>query len=223
MQKVIVIVAGGSGTRMNSELPKQFIEINGLPILMHTISQFHLYDASMDIRLVLPKSQIDFWNEMQPYYNFEIPCKVYEGGSTRFDSVKNGLDEIDDDSLVAVHDGVRPFVSIETIDKGFQLAADKGTAIPVISVQETLRHLSEEQSTTVNREDFKLVQTPQIFNSAILNEAYKQPFSPKFTDDASVVESLGYAIHLYNGNRENIKITTQVDLLVAKAYIGVAN
>lgn len=223
MQKVVVIVAGGSGTRMNSELPKQFIEINGLPILMHTIGKFHSYDPTIEIRLVLPASQIDFWNEMLPHYHFDIPCKVYEGGSTRFESVKNGLSDINDASLVAIHDGVRPFASIETIERGFQLAAEKGTAIPVISVHETLRHLSNEHSTTVNREDFKLVQTPQVFNSVILLEAYQQAYSPKFTDDASVVESLGVNIHLYNGNRENIKITTQVDLLIAKAYIGVAN
>lgn len=223
MNKVVVIVAGGSGSRMESELPKQFIEINGIPILMHTITRFYDYDNSIDIRLVLPISQIDFWNEMQTYYNFNIKCNVFAGGETRFHSVQNGLNDIKEDSLIAIHDGVRPFVSSETIEKGFKLASEKGSAIPVLSVHETLRQLNKENSSTVNRDDYKLVQTPQTFNSEILLEAYKQKFKKSFTDDASVVESLGYTINLYEGNRENIKITTQVDLLVAKAYVGIAN
>lgn len=224
MKKVVVIVAGGSGSRMKSELPKQFIELNGKPILMHTIERFYNFDSAMDIRIVLPLDQISFWEEMLPYYNFNITCKVYAGGNSRFQSVKNGLKDISNDTLVAIHDGVRPFVNELTIESGFKVAEEKGSAIPVISVFETIRRLDEaDRSQTVNRDKYKLVQTPQIFNSDILLEAYSQDFSEEFTDDASVVEAKGYAINLFEGNRENIKITTQVDLLVAKAYLGISN
>lgn len=224
MKKTVVIVAGGSGLRMNSELPKQFIEVNGKPILMHTIESFYNFDSNIDIRLVLPSDQIAFWNEMLPHYDFTISCKVFEGGKTRFHSVLNGLKDIDLDSLVAIHDGVRPFVSHHTIEQGFRLAEEKGSAVPVISVHESIRKLSgEKESETVDREHYKLVQTPQIFHAGILIDAYSQQFSKEFTDDASVVEAKGYTINLFEGNRENIKITTQVDLLVANAYVGIGN
>ena len=218
MHKTVVIVAGGSGNRMQNELPKQFIEINGLPILMHTIYRFANYQSDIEIRIVIPKSHFNYWDGLAKKHNFNIPHRLIEGGNTRFHSVKNGINNIKKNSLVAIHDGVRPFVSIETIEKGFQTALDNGSAIPVIDVHETLRHLIKDSSKTINRAEYKLVQTPQIFNSEIILAAYNQNYNEAFTDDASVVENMGNTITLFEGNRENIKITTPDDLLIARCY-----
>jgi 2-C-methyl-D-erythritol 4-phosphate cytidylyltransferase len=223
MKETVIIVAGGSGSRMQSQLPKQFIEINGEPILMHTIRRFYEYNSKIDIRLVLPESQIKFWLQILPHYNFNIPCKIYKGGATRFQSVKNALVNIDKNSLVAIHDGVRPFVSLETIKNSFATASKKGSAIPVVDVVETVRQIESGRSKTVNRDNFKLVQTPQTFNADVILSAYNQEFQKSFTDDASVVEANGFKITLIEGNRENIKITTQIDLLIAQAYMGKTN
>lgn len=218
MKEIVIIVAGGTGNRMQSEMPKQFIEVKGLPILMHTIKRFYKYNNKIEIRLVLPASQFDFWKELVSKHKFNIPLSLYSGGDKRFNSVKNGLKDIDQESLVAIHDGVRPFVSIETIQKGFDSAEANGAAIPVIEVHETLRKVSENSSETVNRKKYKLVQTPQIFKAEIILKAYQQENKDSFTDDASVVEAMNQTIYLFEGNRENIKITTPNDLLVANCY-----
>lgn len=214
MNKAVIIVAGGKGLRMGGDVPKQFLVVDGKPILMHTIERFHEYDPDMQIIVVLPKSQIDFWKELCRQYGFGIPLTIAEGGAERFHSVKNGLAALRDDiETVGVHDGVRPYVSGDVIGRCFEEAAVSGAAIPVIDVFETLRELLPDGSSrTVPRANYRLVQTPQVFRTELLRMAYQQDFRPQFTDDASVVEALGHGIALVAGNRENIKITTKADL-----------
>lgn len=210
----VIIVAGGKGTRMHSDVPKQFLLLNGKPILMHTIERFREADASMQIVLVLPKDQHDYWQELCNTYNFAAPCTIVSGGATRFHSVSNGLQAVADEAeLVGVHDGVRPFVSIDVIRECYNEAARSGAVVPVIDVVETLRHiLPDGSSQTVSRSEYRLVQTPQVFRASLLRHAYEQEYTDAFTDDASVVEALGHPVTLVAGNRENIKITTPADL-----------
>jgi len=210
-----IIVAGGKGLRMGSDIPKQFLPINGKPVLMHTIDRFRKYSSCLRIILVLPKSQQNYWNELCCKHSFAMDYALADGGETRFHSVKNGLALIPDnaDGIVGVHDGVRPFPSIDVIRRCYEAARLSGAAIPVTPVVETLRHIG---GTTVPRNEYRLVQTPQTFNIQLLKQAYKQKYTDAFTDDASVVEHLGHAINLIDGNRENIKITTPFDLKVAE-------
>lgn len=221
MGRHVIIVAGGKGLRMGADVPKQFIPIGGLPVLMHTINAFKSYDATIDIILVLPESQLGYWRELCREYNFNIECRLVAGGCTRFHSVQNGLAQIDDDGLVAVHDGVRPFVPAELVSACFEGAERMGAVIPVTDVIETLRHKDADgTSRVVPRGDYCLVQTPQVFRADILKQAYRQDYSEAFTDDASVVEAAGYAISLINGSRNNIKITTPSDLAIAEALLS---
>ena len=220
MKKYIIIVAGGKGLRMGGEIPKQFLPIGGKPVLMRTMEAFHAYDAEIQIVLVLPVAQQAYWKELCDQYAFTLPYRLADGGETRFHSVKNGLDTIptDEEALVGVHDGVRPFVSAEGIARCYAEAARVGAVVPVTDVVETVRHLEDGGgSTTVNRDEYKLVQTPQVFSLALLKKAYAQPYIPAFTDDASVVEALGHEVTLVQGNRENIKITTPFDLVVGRS------
>ena len=217
--KTAIIVAGGKGERMNAEIPKQFLEIHGKPILMHTLEVFRRYDASMELILVLPSVQIEFWKELCKKHAFDIPHQIVSGGQTRFQSVKNGLKATRSNLLIAVHDGVRPLVSIDTIERCFDEAEKSGAAIPVIDLVESIRQISENESSSVDRSAYKQVQTPQVFESELLKKAYEQEFTPLFTDDASVVEALGTKIQLVEGNRENIKITTEFDLKIAESLI----
>ena len=220
MKKYAIIVAGGKGLRMGGELPKQFIPIEGRPVLMRTLDTFHAFDPDVEIVLVLPRDHQPYWQELCREYNFSVPHHIADGGATRFHSVQNGLALVDDaEALVAVHDGVRPFVSHEVIRRCYDEAALHGAVVPVIPVVETVRHLLPEGSETVSRDAYRLVQTPQTFSAALLRRAYEQPFCEAFTDDASVVEALGYAVHLVEGNRENIKLTTPFDLTVARALL----
>ena len=220
MRKYIIIVAGGKGLRMGGEIPKQFLPIGGKPVLMRTMEAFHAYDAEIQIVLVLPVAQQAYWKELCDQYTFALPYRLADGGETRFHSVKNGLDTIptDEEALVGVHDGVRPFVSAEVIARCYAEAARVGAVVPVTDVVETVRHLeSDGRSTTVSRDEYKLVQTPQVFSLSLLKQAYAQPYVPAFTDDASVVEALGHEVTLVQGNRENIKITTPFDLVVGRS------
>jgi 2-C-methyl-D-erythritol 4-phosphate cytidylyltransferase len=219
MNKSVIIVAGGIGSRMKSAVPKQFMLINGLPILMHTINCFHLYQHDISIRIVLPANQIEKWQLLCEKYSLKIRHNCIEGGATRYQSVKNGLNGIPENQLIAIHDGVRPLVSLSTITRCFDEAEKNGSAIPVIEVHETLRMVEKSFSKTVDRSVYKIVQTPQIFRGEILLKAYQTPFNEAFTDDASIVEACGYPVSLVEGNRENIKITTQTDLLIAEALI----
>lgn len=219
MKKSVLIVAGGKGLRMGGDIPKQFLPIGGKPVLMRTIEAFYQYDSSLDIILVLPREQQEYWKELCEKYSFNISYKVADGGETRFHSVKNGLDFVEE-GLVGVHDGVRPFVSREVITRCFDVAERAHAVIPIIGMIETVRCLNGDgKSVTVNRDDYKLVQTPQVFSVSLLKNAYNQPYSSLFTDDASVVEAMGETVCLVEGNRENIKLTTPFDLKIAEALL----
>ncbi len=217
----IIIVAGGKGLRMGSDIPKQFLPIGGKPVLMRTLERFRSYDANLQIILVLPEAQQDYWRELCEQYHFDVEYLLANGGQTRFHSVQNGLALIPDDAegVVGVHDGVRPFPSIEVIRNCYATARVKKAVIPVIPVVETVRHLEAGSSVTVPRSDYRLVQTPQTFDIQLLKAANHQPYNDGFTDDASVVESYGYEITLVEGNRENIKITTPYDLKIAEVLL----
>jgi len=219
MKKFALIVAGGKGSRMNSPVPKQFLEIAGKPILMWTIEQFLEFDAETEIVLVLPEDQFATWNRLCEQHRFLRPVTLAQGGVTRFQSVKNGLDKIEGDGIVFIHDGVRPLVSGETLERCWQTAKEKGNALPVSPVVESIREIIVAGSRHVNRDQYLLVQTPQTFRLEIIKQAYQQPGHNLFTDDASVYEAWGGKINLVAGNPENIKITTSVDLLIADTLL----
>ena len=217
----VIVVAGGKGLRMGSDIPKQFLPISGKPVLMRTLERFHEYSAELQIILVLPETQQDYWHGLCKEYHFQVEYLLANGGQTRFHSVQNGLALVPDDAegVVGVHDGVRPFPSVDVIRNCFETARTAKAVIPVIPVVETVRHLEGDSSVTVPRGDYRLVQTPQTFDIQLLKEANRQPYNDGFTDDASVVESYGHTITLVEGNRENIKITTPYDIVVAEAII----
>lgn len=220
MKKIVIIVAGGRGKRMKSEIPKQFLPLYGFPILMHTIKKFYRYDNSIGIIVVLPKIQIKVWRKFCRDYKFDYKHDIVQGGVTRFHSVKNGLKKVKGKNmLIAVHDGVRPLVSLETIRRCFRKAESSGNAVPVIDIPESVRKAEKGGNIPVDRSKYKLVQTPQVFNSDILIKSYRQEYQSNFTDDASVVESLSVSINLVAGNKENIKITTPSDLVIAESYL----
>lgn len=218
----IIIVAGGKGLRMGGDIPKQFLPIKGKPVLMRTIERFREYSASIGIILVLPKSQQEYWKELCKEYRFDIEYRIADGGETRFHSVQNGLSMIPDteEGIVGVHDGVRPFVSVETIGRCYDTARTKGAVIPVMPVVETLRHINQEGGHNVLRSDYRLVQTPQTFDIQLLKKANEQTYCEAFTDDASVVEGCGCHVTMVDGNRENIKITTPFDLEMAEFLLN---
>ena len=218
MDKYVLIVAGGKG-----------IPMRGKPLLMHTLEAFHRWDASARIILVLPEDHQPYWNMLCKEIGCKVPHAIVKGGDTRFFSVKNGLDWLlaerrrEEDSglsLVAVHDGVRPFVSPEVVEACFDKAAVTGAVIPVVPMIDSLRETDEKGSHPVDRSRYMAVQTPQVFLLELLTKAYEQPYSSLFTDDASVVEAMGHAIDTVPGDRENIKITTPFDLLIAEAMFA---
>jgi 2-C-methyl-D-erythritol 4-phosphate cytidylyltransferase len=207
---------------MGSDIPKQFLPIGGKPVLMRTLERFRAYSSALQIVLVLPEAQQDYWHELCEQYHFDVEYELANGGQTRFHSVQNGLALIPDDAegVVGVHDGVRPFPSIEVIRNCYETAREKKAVIPVIPVVETVRQIfSKNSSRTVPRDEYRLVQTPQTFDIQLLKAANRQPYNDGFTDDASVVESYGHAITLVEGNRENIKITTPYDLKIAEVLL----
>ena len=221
----VIIVAGGKGLRMGSDIPKQFLPIGGKPVLMRTLERFREYDADLQIILVLPEAQQAYWHQLCEEYHFDVTYTLANGGQTRFHSVQNGLAKVPDDAegVVGVHDGVRPFPSIEVIRNCYETARTAKAVIPVIPVVETVRQLfsngRQKESRTVPRDEYRLVQTPQTFDIQLLKAANRQPYNDGFTDDASVVESYGHQITLVEGNRENIKITTPYDLKIAEVLI----
>lgn len=219
MQLYVVIVAGGSGKRMGAEIPKQFLEIAGKPVLMHTIERFKAFDETIEIITVLPENQLRHWCELQNKYSFTVPQTLVKGGSARFYSVRNGLKFVNVPGLVAIHDGVRPFVSTDTIKRCFATAEKSGNAIPVISPADSYRMLTDQGSIPVDRRLVRQVQTPQVFSAELIRKAYQQSYRPEFTDDATVFEMNGGKINLVDGNRENIKITNPEDLLISKALL----
>jgi 2-C-methyl-D-erythritol 4-phosphate cytidylyltransferase len=218
MKKNVIIVAGGKGLRMSAEVPKQFILLKNKPLLMHTIETFYNFDTQIKIILVLPKEHIKFWQELCQKHHFKINCTVVKGGTERFFSVKNGLELIEDNSVVAIHDGVRPFVSRETLKNCFETAEKLGNAVPVLMLNESVRWVEDGKNSHINRANLRIVQTPQIFRSEILKTAFLQDFNENFTDDASVAEAFGEQINLVDGNIENIKITANFDLKIAKSF-----
>jgi 2-C-methyl-D-erythritol 4-phosphate cytidylyltransferase len=218
MTKTIIITAGGTGKRMGSSIPKQFIEINGLPILMHTINQFYSFDSQIEIIVVLPEMHLLTWKKLLKKHQFPVCHHIVSGGKERFHSIKNGL-ELATGKLIGVHDAVRPFVSQKVIKNCFEALSEHKAVIPVVDLKESIRKVENQQSFAVDRSVYKIVQTPQCFRSDVIKKAYLQPYSINFTDDASVVEKLGTPIHLVNGNDTNIKITTPVDLEFASLII----
>lgn len=219
MKRYVIIVAGGKGMRMGGDVPKQFRPIGGKPVLMRTIEAFRRVYDDIQVILVLPHDQQAYWARLCQEYDFGIPFLTADGGDSRFHSVRNGLALVPDEAegLVGVHDGVRPFVSEDTIRRCYEAAWEQGAAIPVVPVVETVRQiLPEGDSFTVDRDQFRLVQTPQVFTVGVLKKAYLQPYQREFTDDASVVEEMGHTIVLVEGNRGNIKLTTPDDLKLAE-------
>lgn len=217
-----VIVAGGRGQRMGGDVPKQFRLVGGEPVLMRTIRRFHAYDPQIGIIVVLPHDQQPYWQQLCHERHFAIAHTVVDGGATRFGSSRAGIAAIPDGAtgVVAIHDGVRPFVSREVIGRCLAKARETGAAIPVLPVTDTLRFVSAGESHNVQRADYRSVQTPQAFTISLARQAFSQPDSPAFTDDASVVEASGHAVSMVEGNRENIKLTTPFDLIVAEALIA---
>lgn len=220
MEQISIIVAGGSGKRMNSDIPKQFLLLNGDPVLMRTIRAFHNYNPEMKLIIALPEEHIRYWEKLCKKYTFEIPHQLVTGGKTRHQTVKNAVAKIEPGSLVGIHDGVRPLVSIPLIRTCFDTAAVLGNAIPVIELSESIRQLKGDKNFTADRSSYRLVQTPQVFLSAQLIEAFSQDEKSGFTDEASLVESAGYSIHLVRGLTENIKITTALDMCIASSILG---
>lgn len=226
MKKFVLIVAGGKGLRMGGELPKQFIPFEGKPVLMHTLEAFHRWDASAGLVLVLSEAHRSYWEMLCREIGCGVPHRIAPGGATRFESVRNGLalleGEITETSsgekvLIGVHDGVRPFVSPDVIASCFEEAARSGAAVPVVPMIDSLRKGDAADSRPVDRSRYFAVQTPQVFDGTLLRTAYRQPFSPQFTDDASVVEAMGKKVKMVAGSRENIKLTTPFDLRLAEA------
>ncbi len=219
MQKYVVIVAGGSGTRMNSSVPKQFIELCGKPILMHTIQKFIDTISDIHVVLVLSSKYKTDWESICKKYNFNHNIHLVEGGETRFHSVKNGLAHVPDDCVVGIHDAARPLVSAETISKTFEIAEKFGNASPAVPLNDSMRYLKGKENCAVDRTHYSIIQTPQCFHSDLIKKAFLKAYKPEFTDDATVLESFGEKINLVEGNRENIKITTPQDLLIAETLM----
>lgn len=218
----VIIVAGGKGLRMGADIPKQFLPIGGKPVLMRTIERIREYRRDLSIILVLPEAQQAYWKELCTEYGFDIPHRLANGGSTRFESSKNGIAAIpkEEEGFVAIHDGVRPFVSTDTIARCFEAVEESYAVIPVMPVTDTLRYIDRQGGgKNVLRSDYRTVQTPQVFDLALLRRAFDQPYQDAFTDDASVVESLGCPVAMVEGNRENIKITTPFDIAVAETLL----
>jgi 2-C-methyl-D-erythritol 4-phosphate cytidylyltransferase len=220
MNEYALIVAGGKGTRIKSTVPKQFIELNGLPVLMHTIRAFLRYSEKTNIILVLPEDDFQTWESLCKKHNFTTKLILQKGGDTRFQSVKNGLEKIDGDGLVAIHDGVRPLVSEDIIGASFRLAAVHQSAVAAVRLKESIRMTDQDNTKAVDRSRFRLIQTPQTFQVSLIKKAYQIKDDPSLTDDASVAERAGHIISLFEGSYENIKITTPEDLVIAEALFN---
>ena len=221
MKKYALIVAAGSGSRMETAIPKQFLLLQGKPVLMHTLEAFYNYDPEIQIIALLAPEQKDYWHDLCQKHNFRINHLVVDGGATRFHSVKNGLAHVDDEALVAVHDGVRPIVDRELLEVLFLEAEKEKAVYPAVPVVDTLRRwMGNGKNKTMDRSKFYLVQTPQVFSSRLLTRAYQTEYSEQYTDDVSVVEARRLCTPvMVAGKRENIKITTPVDLIIAEAIL----
>jgi 2-C-methyl-D-erythritol 4-phosphate cytidylyltransferase len=214
-----IIVAGGSGSRMNHNIPKQFLRLGPLPVLMLTILAFYNYSRELSIILVIAEKDQPYWNALCRKFNFNYPLKIARGGLTRFQSVRNGLELIDTDGIVAIHDGVRPLVDKDIIAASFRIASEKGSAVATVPLKDSIRETIRDKSHSVDRSRFSVIQTPQTFRVPLIKNAYKQGEIPEFTDDASVAEKAGISICLFEGSYANIKITTPEDLIIARALL----
>lgn len=218
--RAAIIVAGGSGTRMGGPIPKQFMLLNGRPLLCWTIDAFHRADPNMPIILVLPEAQIPVWKTLCIGHGFHVPHEVVAGGAERFHSVRSGLAAVKDAEVVAVHDGVRPCVSAELIARCFAAAHAHGASVPVVAISSSVREVTGEGSRAIDRSKLRAVQTPQCFRTDLLRKAFELPYDPAFTDEATLVERTGAKVFLVEGEGRNIKVTTPVDLQVAGALVG---
>lgn len=218
-----LIVAGGKGTRINSAVPKQFLELNGTPILIHTLNAFVRYSSQIKIILVLPEDDMQTWKELSLNHKFNTPVILQNGGDSRFQSVKRGLEKIEGSGLVAIHDGVRPLISEDIIGASFRLAAVHKTAVAAVRLKESIRMTDQDSTRAMDRSKFRLIQTPQTFEVDLIKKAYEGKEDPSLTDDASVAERAGQVISLFEGSYENIKITTREDLIVAEALLKARN
>ena len=221
MRTIAIIVAGGSGTRFGAELPKQFLELGGKPILMRTIEAFGM--GAFEVIVTLPEGQMRLWQELCERYCFAVPHRVVAGGETRWHSVKNALDSIGDVSdvdIIAVHDGVRPLVTADLIGRTVEAARRDGAAIPVVMLNDSVRQVEKGESRALDRSTLRAVQTPQVFDARLLLDAYSQPYEPTFTDDASVVERMGHGVTLVEGDPQNLKITRPMDLALAEYLLN---
>jgi 2-C-methyl-D-erythritol 4-phosphate cytidylyltransferase len=211
----VIITAGGKGKRMGSSLPKQFMLIKDRPLLMHTIQRFYMYNPKWQLLVTLPEEWVNYWEELVVKYDFQIPHRIVTGGSERYHSIKNALEKCQG-KIIAVHDGVRPMVSNDTIDHCFQAMKTRKAVVPVLQHKESIRSVSSGASRAEDRSRFRLVQTPQFFDAEVLMNAYTRPYGPEVTDDACLVEELGETVYLVKGNEENIKVTTKIDLVIAE-------
>ena len=218
-KKYAIIVAGGSGTRMGADIPKQFIKLGGKPLLQHTIEKFLSLSFPVGIIVVVSPEWKDYWKKYCSETGFLERYAIPSGGITRFHSVANALQYLPDETVVAVHDGVRPLVTAEFLERMFAAGEELGNAVPAVAPVETVREVSGPESYVLRRDDIRLVQTPQVFRSEVLDAAYRLPYDPAYTDDASVVEAAGYRINLVDGLRYNLKITTPEDLTLANALL----
>ncbi|MBL7874662.1 MAG: 2-C-methyl-D-erythritol 4-phosphate cytidylyltransferase [Cyclobacteriaceae bacterium] len=215
-----LIVAGGKGTRIKSRIPKQFLGLQGKPILLHTLEAFFRYSKLIEVILVLPEDDFQTWKDLCHQHTFTQPITLQKGGDSRFQSVKNGLDKIAGPGLVAIHDGVRPLVSEDIIGASFRLAAVHQSAVAAVRLKESIRMTDQDNTKAMDRSRFRLIQTPQTFDVALIKQAYQLKEDASLTDDASVAEKSGHTISLFEGSYENIKITTPEDLIVAEALLN---
>lgn len=225
MKKFAIIVAGGSGSRMGAAIPKQYLEVGGQPILMHTLTVFHGTESDIELILVIPETDFPLWDTLCHKFGFSVPHRLVKGGKSRFQSVKNGLDTIpDQEGVVAIHDGVRPFVQPKVIMESFEKAEEMGSAIAVVALKDSIRKLTDDgKSFFQERQYFRLVQTPQTFQLAKIKKAFETPELYHFTDDATVYEHQGWQVFLISGNPENIKITTPEDMEYATFLLQKTN
>lgn len=219
LKEYAIIVAGGKGTRIKSVVPKQFLEVKGKPVLLHTLEAFYQYSESINIILVLPEDDFKTWQALTEKYNFKKPLILQKGGESRFQSVKNGLAKINGEGLVAIHDGVRPLVSPDIIGASFRLAAVHKNAVAAVRLKESIRMTDQDNTKAMDRSRFRLIQTPQTFDVALIKKAYEMKEDGSLTDDASVAERAGQVISLFEGSYRNIKITTEEDLVIAEALL----
>lgn len=215
-EKFVIITAGGLGSRMRSSTPKQFLELAGKPVIMHSMQCFTMYSGSITMILVLPEEFTLEWKKLCKKHDFQLKHTVCNGGETRFHSVQNGLKLVNDQGLVAIHDAVRPLISSTLIKECFNVASKKGNAVPALPLRDSVREISGDENRPVDRSKFRLIQTPQVFEARLIKKAYEQAYRPSFTDDATVAEAIGVQINLLNGTETNIKITTPEDLKIAE-------